>query len=224
MLMGEQFSYRYDIINHLIKLRGYKRYLEVGVNDGSCFTKIECKHKDAVDPGAEGGESELINYPITSDEFFHNVAPYTLPYDIIFVDGLHTKEQVDKDIRNSLKNLNFNGALVLHDTHPWHEHETRPYEQFLAEGRDNTERGWWVGTTWQSVVRLRSENPFVKVKTVMIREHVDDADVSILEPTCERQPLLEKHKEMYNYSYFAENKQNLLNLISAKDFFSLYDK
>ena len=58
----------------------------------------------------------------------------------------------------------------------------------------------------------------------MIREHVDDADVSILEPTCERQPLLEKHKEMYNYSYFAENKQNLLNLISTKDFFSLYGK
>lgn len=210
--------YRFNIINYLIQSRNYKRYLEIGVNDGSCFEKIKCRHKDGVDPGIEGGESELINYPLSSDDFFNKVAPHTLPYDIIFVDGLHLKDQVDKDIENSLRYLNEGGALVLHDTHPWNEHETRSYEKFLSEGENNSQRGYWLGTTWQSVLKLRTESEFLKIKTVMIRNKVDDADVSIVEPTKEKQELYPKAENMYEYSYFERNKEKILNLISVEEF------
>ena len=39
-------------------------------------------------------------------------------FDCVFIDGLHTYNQVKKDIHNSLKYLNINGIIMLHDCLP----------------------------------------------------------------------------------------------------------
>ena len=36
---------RYDIINRIIKAKGYKSYLEIGVQGGVCFQNVECQNK-----------------------------------------------------------------------------------------------------------------------------------------------------------------------------------
>ena len=36
---------RFDIINNLIKEKGYKSYLEIGVQNGVCFENIVCEKK-----------------------------------------------------------------------------------------------------------------------------------------------------------------------------------
>ena len=49
---------------------------------------------------------------MTSDEFFEqNVNKF----DFIFIDGLHTYEQVHVDIENSIKALNPGGWIAVHD-------------------------------------------------------------------------------------------------------------
>ena len=51
----------------------------------------------------------------TSDEFFKNNKE---KFDLIFLDGLHTYHQTIKDINNSLRNLNSNGIIIIHDCLP----------------------------------------------------------------------------------------------------------
>jgi len=41
--------------------------------------------------------------------------------DVVFIDGLHTFLQSLKDVQNSLRYLNANGVIVLHDCNPLSE-------------------------------------------------------------------------------------------------------
>ena len=94
--------YKDEIINHYIKKYDFKKYLEIGVFGGGCISKINCLHKDGVDPGIEDLLSPFVNYEMTSDEFFNKLDENTEKYDIVLIDGLHHSEQVDKDIENVL--------------------------------------------------------------------------------------------------------------------------
>ena len=67
------------------------------------------ERKVGVDPYSGG------NFRGTSDEFF---SKNNEKFDCIFIDGLHEYEQVCRDISNSLKILNKNGIILLHDCLP----------------------------------------------------------------------------------------------------------
>ena len=97
---------RYDVINQLIKERGYTSYLEIGVSTGKNFNRIKCDEKIGVEPTRDG---------VDSDKFFESNEQ---KFDIIFIDGLHTAEQVEKDIINSWNSLNPKGIIILHDVNP----------------------------------------------------------------------------------------------------------
>ena len=56
---------RFDIINNLIKEKGYKSYLEIGVQNRVCFENIVCEKKIGVDPRA----NVPVDYKMTSDAF-----------------------------------------------------------------------------------------------------------------------------------------------------------
>ena len=80
---------------------------------------------------------------MTSDKFFLNNKNF---FDIIFLDGLHTYEQTIKDIVNSLKFLNNNGVILVHDCLPkkiWNQIVPRMY-------------GHWNGDVWKAIVHSRT--------------------------------------------------------------------
>ena len=93
---------RWDLMNYLIEKYKLVNYLEIGVNDGLCIRQIKAEHKDGVDPypGSEIGGAIVpeINYPISSDDFFLLLKGHDVKYDMIFIDGLHHADQVDKEI------------------------------------------------------------------------------------------------------------------------------
>ena len=78
---------------------------------------------------------------MTSDQFFE-VYPQK-KYDVIFIDGLHLENQVDRDIFNALKHLNPGGVVIVHDCLP-----TTPQSQ-----SEENPTGDWVGTVWRSIVK-----------------------------------------------------------------------
>ena len=125
---------RIQIINHFIKKYNYKHYLEIGIFHGVTFQSTECENKDGVDPVQNPNCPFIVKYLCTSDDFFENFIKKK--YDIIFIDGLHDEHQVDKDIFNSIKWLNENGTIILHDCYPDWEG---------AEGE---------GTVWKSVSKF----------------------------------------------------------------------
>ena len=107
IIMPEIYNYqlhRTEIIKRIISQKNIKKYLEIGCDQDEVFSEIEVENKIGVDPNSGG------THRMTSDSFFliNNKL-----FDLIFIDGLHTYEQVKKDIINSLNCLNKNGLILV---------------------------------------------------------------------------------------------------------------
>lgn len=199
---------RVDLINFLIKKYQYINYLEIGVRDGSTFRQIKAPHKDGVDPGIECNNPPEVNYPITSNDFFNLIKDHPeIKYDIIFIDGLHLWEQVDKDINNSLKHLTDNGTIILHDCNPLKkEHQVRKFIPGTC----------WNGDVWKAILKHRIENPNIQITTINT-----DHGLGIIQKGSQ---ILYKPLEIFNnynevpFSILENDRKNILNLITPEEF------
>ncbi len=132
-----KYPKRFEIIQDFIDHNKYNSYLEIGCDRNQNFSNIRISKRIGVDP-VEGGTHKM-----TSDIFF---LENNLKFDIIFIDGLHEYTQVMKDIKNSLKFLNSNGVILLHDCLPrtiWNQ----------ITPRINSD---WNGDVWKSIVHCRT--------------------------------------------------------------------
>jgi len=202
---------RWDLINYLIEQNNYINYLEIGVNDALCIRQIKALHKDGIDPfpGSEvgGGYYPEINYPISSDKFFELIKGHDIKYDIIFIDGLHHSDQVDKDIANSLNHLTPNGTIVLHDCNP------PEYEIQLVP----RQTGIWNGDVWKSIVKLRCTDPNLSINVV-------DTDWGVGIVQFGKQELYNKItlENCLDYFYFDQHRDELLNILSIDEFYNKF--
>jgi hypothetical protein len=130
---------RLNIIQKLINRINAQSYLEIGVNTGYILNSINIPFKIGVDPDPQSKATLFI----TSDEFFAN-NKHT--FDIIFIDGLHHAEQVEKDITNSVKILNNNGYIICHDMLPSNK-IMQQVPRLQSE---------WTGDCWKAWVKIRS--------------------------------------------------------------------
>ena len=127
---------RFEIVQNIINKKNYKNYLEIGCFDDELFNFVKCEKKIGVDP-VSGGTIRA-----TSDQFFKN---NNENFDCVFIDGLHEYSQVKKDISNSLKFLNQDGIILLHDCLP-----NNYYEQATPRCQ------WiWNGDVWKAIVECR---------------------------------------------------------------------
>ena len=200
------FQTRNDLISTLTK---NCIFAEIGVFQGQNIREIITEHKDGVDPGAEDKLVPEINYPITSDEFFQLIKGHDIKYDIIFIDGLHHVDQVDKDISNSLNHLTKNGTIVLHDCNP-PEYETQLVPRVT---------GYWNGDVWKSVAKVRCTNPNVQLNVVDT-----DWGVGVLQFGSQNLYDKENLDKVLDYYYLDQNREEILNLISIEDFYIKYKK
>lgn len=184
---------RYEIINHLINLYNYKNYLEIGVNEGKNFKNIKIGDKEGVDPAGN------CKFVMTSDDFFKTNKKI---YDIIFIDGLHLDDQVVRDVENSLKFLNSNGMIVMHDCYPRRErHQTEV----------PPEHGAWTGTVWKAFAKLRASRPDLHMECVNT-----DHGVGLVKRGGQETLKLDPNK--LSYQFFRKKKRKILNLISVEEF------
>ena len=130
--------YRWDLIEYLIKKNNYTNYLEIGCDQNQLFSKVAVKNKIGVDPVSGG------NIRKTSDVFFKDNKD---KFDIVFIDGLHTYDQVKKDILNSVNCLNENGIILVHDCMP----------DSLGKQAVPRYKMQWNGDVWKAIVDLRQK-------------------------------------------------------------------
>lgn len=115
-----------QLIQALIDKHNLKSYLEIGVqNPANNFDKIICQYKQGCDPDmsmpdARSG-SKIMR--LESDEYF-KMQFHKKKWDLIFLDGLHTADQVKRDFDNSLACLSDNGFILIHDCLPENEEGT----------------------------------------------------------------------------------------------------
>ncbi len=135
--LSESKGTRTQLLNSLVQEFHYTSYLEIGCNDDSNFNQNQVPTKVGVDP-TRGGTVRA-----TSDSFF---AANNQTFDLIFIDGLHHADQVDRDVANAIRCLRPNGTIVLHDCNP--RFEVRQVIPFFA--------GVWNGDVWKAAVKLRT--------------------------------------------------------------------
>lgn len=162
---------RTDVLNYLIKEKGYTSYLEIGTQvKGNNFDKIKAKDKTCVDPNCDA------DFIMTSDEFFEQNKN---KYDIIFIDGLHTRSQSKKDFDNALGCLNVDGAIVIHDALPHNKEYTKPE---------------WCGDVYKTCLELS--------QYYELRTYSKDHGVCVIFPSNLKE--LDECSLMYDYEYLKE--------------------
>lgn len=205
---------RTEIINFLLSSRNEKTsYLEIGVRDpNDNYNHVIADEKYSVDPGLEY-EHNPVDFKMTSDRFYEllssdRILSSKIKFDVIFIDGLHLAEQVNRDIINSLKFVQDDGFIVLHDCNPpteWHARESFRYFQTPA-------KGYWNGTTWKAFLKWRF-NPSVNSCCID-----SDWGVGVLSKEHPIGSCIEETNHFFEFQDLAKHRSTYLNLVSFEDF------
>jgi len=192
---------RTEILNILAERYGYQRFLEIGVKSGINMRTVLCDYKVGVDPDrhARGATHRMF-----SDEFF---ASNDEKFDLVFIDGDHSEEQVTKDVNNALSVLMDGGAIVMHDCNPPDEWSQRPASEFKGKRGER-----WNGTAWRSYMDLSAENSELNMCVVDCDEGVGVIRKGLQERVVLPEPL--------TYGDLTANRVNYLNLVQPSDFIS----
>lgn len=145
-----------------------KNYLEIGVFNGHIFFRMASNFKVAVDPEFQFdalrkiGKTILNPYNIfnqyfekTSDAFFQEDAPRVFAnkkVELSLIDGMHEYDFALRDIENTLRYLDKNGVIVIHDCNPL----TKDAACSFAEWKARNFTGTWNGDVWKAILHLRS--------------------------------------------------------------------
>jgi len=104
-------------IVQLVKSTSCISYLELGLYVGETFEQVYPHVINCVGVDIKDLRDKQVGtfYQMTTDEFFSR---NSMTFDIIFIDADHRYESVRRDLDNTIKILNRNGTIVLHDTDP----------------------------------------------------------------------------------------------------------
>lgn len=186
-----------DIINFLIKKFGYKKYLEIGVqNSAGNFSKVNAEYKIGIDPDPLANAT----YTLPSDTFFDINKE---EFDIILIDGLHEHKQVYRDIENSLKILSKGGTIIMHDCNP----TSNIMQKVPREVKE------WTGDTWKAYISARMKY----FREWHFRVVNIDYGVGVIDK-LRKDHWFEPDLSELKYSDLEKNRKEWLNLITVDEF------
>ena len=212
---------RTEIINYLLSYinNDESNYLEIGVRfPDENFNHINSKNKYGVDPGFENKDNP-VEFKLTSDDFFEQlrnglILNSKIKFDIIFIDGLHLANQVDKDIINSLDFISENGFIVIHDCNPpteFHTLESHDYKLSPA-------KGYWNGTTWKAFFKWRQSK---EIYSCCIDS---DWGVGIITKKINLGESTQIINNFFEYNILNEYRNESLNLLNFENFKKLLNR
>jgi hypothetical protein len=209
-IFGEKFykkiTYDFDsnltrslIVNDIIERKKYETYLEIGCDKNILFNSVKIKKKIGIDPVSGG------NIRMSSDNFFKNNQD---KFDLIFIDGFHQYEQVKRDVYNSLKFLNDNGVILLHDCMP---------SSFMRQAPKRSSN-IWNGDVWKNIVEFRTLD---QIDTYTIYA---DHGIGLILKRKNRNKLLLKIEsfDKLKFKDYYKNYKLFLNIVHFKDLNQLF--
>jgi hypothetical protein len=158
-------TFRAKVVQAMLALFDAPRYLEVGVYEGSTFHDVEAAVKVGVDPDFQFERGASVPgvslHEITSDAYFAEHADAGAPFDVIFLDGLHTFEQTLRDLTNALAFTHERSVILVDDVYP-----SSPvaaigdYERFRAVRNALEIESWvWMGDVYHLVYFIETFMP-----------------------------------------------------------------
>ncbi|MCV6979907.1 class I SAM-dependent methyltransferase [Mycolicibacterium pulveris] len=219
---------RIRAVQRALAMRSEPVYLEIGVSRGQAFQRISADVKIAVDPAfrltdrvrerADAKGRVTRYFETTSDAFFANETALLErhPVDVALIDGLHTYEQVVRDVENTVRYLKDDGVIFLHDCNPPFELAGRradSWEEFMAQQKGPLLIGIWNGDVWKAIVQLRSTRPDLLVGVLKC-----DQGVGFLRKGSPESTLSYSVEEIeaLTYADLKADRRRLLNLKPAR--------
>jgi SAM-dependent methyltransferase len=215
---------RIRAVQQALAMRSNPVYLEIGVSRGQAFQRISADVKIAVDPAFKLTDRtrELANakgrdtryFETTSDAFFANETALLEghPIDVALIDGLHTYEQVVRDVENTVRYLKDDGVIFLHDCNPPFElagRRAESWDEFMAQQSGPLKIGIWNGDVWKAIVELRSTRPDLLVGVLKCDQGVGFVRKGSPESTLPYSP---EQVEALTYADLKADRKRLLNL------------
>jgi hypothetical protein len=213
-------TYKFELINHIIRLNEYSSYLEIGLgpgatsfdNDknisGGTWSAVSCEKKMCVDVSRFA--PNLPYFVGTSDEFFkHN----NCVYDLIYIDGDHSAEQVSIDVNNSLSCLSPRGCIIMHDVNPMTENSTAATAHGTAY------------KTFMSIRQGKNLHSFCyKLADDGTGKGIASDTVGIVLKGLNPNPYININED-YSYNYFAANRDEICSFKTLEEIDKVfYDK
>jgi hypothetical protein len=163
-----------SLISNLVRARGARTYLEIGVCHGDNLSCISCDVAIGVDPGFQlkdnvaAGKRDLHLFQCTSDSFFERgalrgIAPNGI--DFAFLDGMHLFEFLLRDFYKTEHNCRNNSLIAMHDCFPLNAEMTERVPNPSAR-QDQTLAGSWTGDVWKIIPILKKYRPDLMIKGV----------------------------------------------------------
>ena len=211
--------------------------MEIGTYKGVSFLPIRCRKKIAVDPFFKVRRKEKLRwffknpnnlrniyFQMKSDVFFEEQGPYLdkVRPQIVLVDGLHTFEASLNDVLNSLRYLDEEGVIIMHDCYPPHKAAATPGTSSTDAKKAGVE-GWtgqWCGDVWKTIIYLREQyegllDVFV-LNTDMGLGVVKVKDKNVLDLKVDWE--LFRKVDAMNYEEMKSNPEKIIGLRNVEDF------
>lgn len=219
---------RIKAVQQALRGRTNPVYLEIGVSKGQAFQKISADVKFAVDPAfrltertreiADSKARVTRYFETTSDAFFENEKAVLEqhPIDVALIDGLHTYEQVVRDVENTVRYLREDGVIFLHDCNPPFElagRRAESWDDFMAQQKGPLKIGLWNGDVWKAIVELRSTRPDLLVGVLKCDQGVGFVRKGSPESTLSYTPT---QIEALTYADLKADRKRLINLKPAR--------
>ena len=152
--IGVGCMHKYDILPLFHQIHNPELYLEIGVDKGVSL-RIAQQKAIGVDPAASigGNVSQAEVHLLESDVFFAKDLLAGRKPDMVFIDGLHTFDQVLRDFRNVEKNSTKDTLVIFDDILPGHPGQTP--RQLVP--------GAWTGDVWKIIPILKEHRPDLKI-------------------------------------------------------------
>lgn len=159
-------------VNRLAHLLSAKSYLEIGVHDGQTILNIEMHTRTGVDPSFQFDTKSETNehtkfFHQYSDDFFYD-QPFNSQFDIIFIDGLHTFEQVLRDLTNSISRSHQSSVFLIDDVWPNDIYSAIPDPQIAMRMRAavGSADQSWHGDVFKIVYFVHDFIPCLNYRTI----------------------------------------------------------
>jgi hypothetical protein len=215
-------------INVLLERLACKKYLEVGVAEGSTFFAVSTAvDKTAVDPRFRFDAAPLKNatthfFEMPSDDYF-TALPRGTQFDLMFIDGLHTFEQTFRDFCNSLSCCHPRTAWIIDDTLPNDIYSAWPQQTEAVNLRKEEHGGndmSWHGDVFKLVFAIHDFFPMFSYAT--INTEGNPQTLVWHEPRKGFKPLYNSLDAISRMSYFDLKKHaHVMNFMTEADALAL---
>jgi Methyltransferase domain len=216
----------------LMKQKGLRKYLEIGVFNGHILFKIKSTFKIAVDPDFAFDNARKLGkiflnpfnlfnkyFEKKSDDFFATDAANVIganKIDISLIDGMHEYGFALRDMENVLHYLSDDGVIIVHDCNPQTKEAAGTWEEWLAVNRV----GSWNGDVWKAILHLRCTRNDINVFVLDCDHGLGVITKGKPESTLNFLPV---DIEKMTYQDFDANRSRFLNLKPADYFYEYFN-